>query len=176
MTDERSQRKTLLIASKFMVEEVPVPTRSGGTKQREVVVHPGSVVILPILADGRVLLIENPRFAVGATLLELPAGTLAPGEDPRACAERELLEETGYRAHALEPLLDFYPAPGFCSERMFCFLATGLEQRVPSREETELMENVALSVEELELHIRDRRVVDAKTIAAFLFWRRFGAG
>jgi ADP-ribose pyrophosphatase len=174
MTGEGPRAEVLLRARRFTVERVPVPTRAGPPVPRERVVHPGSVVLLPRLDDGRVVLVENPRFAVGATLLELPAGTLEPGEAPLECARRELLEETGYRAARVEPLLSFFPAPGFCSERMHVFLATGLEPGPPRREETELMENVELSLDEVVARIRDGRIIDGKTIAAVLYLRAFG--
>jgi ADP-ribose diphosphatase len=90
---------------------------SGRTVVRQVVKHPGAVVIMPQLADGRLLLIAQYRFAVGETLLEFPAGTLEPGEAPLECARRELVEETGYRADHWHPMGIIYSSPGFCDEQ-----------------------------------------------------------
>ena len=99
---------------------------SGRTVVRQVVKHPGAVVILPQLADGRLLPIAQYRCAVGETVLEFPAGTLEPGEAPLACARRELIEETGYRADHWHALGTIYSSPGFCDERLHLFLASGL--------------------------------------------------
>ena len=99
----------------------------GGVKAtREVVCHRGSVVVLPRLDDGRVLLVRQFRYAAGKSLWELVAGGIELGETPAAAARRELLEETGYRARTLRPLFHFYASPGFLSERMFLFEARGL--------------------------------------------------
>jgi 8-oxo-dGTP pyrophosphatase MutT (NUDIX family) len=119
--------RILLDSRKFRVEAVEVPDREGRTRTREVVRHPGAVVILPLLPDGRVLLIRNRRFAVNATLYELPAGTREPGEADDVGALRELEEETGYQARTLSPLVRFYASPGFCDEEMIGFVASDLD-------------------------------------------------
>src|SRR5437867_4555713 len=108
--------QTLLKTSKFNVErrEYDVPGR--GKVQREIVVHPGAVLILPLLTPDRVVMIRNFRYAVCEELLELPAGTLEPPEPPRDCAARELEEEAGYRAAEIEPLCEVYTSPGFTTE------------------------------------------------------------
>src|SRR5579862_3427694 len=87
--------------------------------KREVVAHPGAVVILGLLPDDQVLLIRNFRYAVGQTLMELPAGTLEKGEDPMNCAGRELLEETGYMAGRLSPIASFFSSPGILNEKLY---------------------------------------------------------
>jgi ADP-ribose pyrophosphatase len=101
----------------FTVVEQALRLPSGRTVVRQVVKHPGAVVIMPQLGDGRLMLIAQYRFAVGATLLEFPAGTLETGEAPLACARRELLEETGYRAEHWRALGTIYSSPGFCDEQ-----------------------------------------------------------
>jgi ADP-ribose pyrophosphatase len=113
---------------------------SGRTVVRQVVKHPGAVVIMPQLADGRLLLIAQYRFAVGETLLEFPAGTLEPGEAPLACARRELIEETGYRAEHWRPLGVTYPSPGYCDEQQHLFMATGLVPEHAAGDEDEVLE------------------------------------
>ena len=119
-----STREEIFQGVKFGVERRRVPTRDGGSAIREVVVHPGAVVVLPFLDDGRVVMIRNRRFAVDETLWELCAGTLEPGEDPAVTAARELVEETGYEASSIEALTTFYTSPGICDERMYAFVAT----------------------------------------------------
>lgn len=156
----------LLTARKFRVErrEYTIPGR--GPVSRELVVHPGAVLILPLLADGQVVLIRNYRFSAGAELLELPAGTLEPGEAPTACAARELEEETGYRAARLEPLCSFYTTPGFTNEFMHAFVATGLEKTAQRLEPTEQIRVEIMPLAAALEATADGRIADGKTIAA----------
>jgi ADP-ribose pyrophosphatase len=134
---------------------------------RQVVKHPGAVVIIPQLEDGRLLLIAQYRFAVGATLLEFPAGTLEPGEAPLECARRELIEETGYRAEHWRALGITYPSPGYCDEQQHLFMATGLVPEHAAGDEDEIIEVKRLTVQEVERAIADETLVDAKSIAAY---------
>lgn len=110
---------------KFDFELIEFAGGDGKPVRREVVRHPGAVVILPVLDDGRLVLIRNIRPSVDRALFELPAGTLE-AEPPEACASRELIEETGYRAATLAPLGRFYTSPGMSDELMWAFIATGL--------------------------------------------------
>lgn len=162
----------VLETEKFAVARVPVRTHDGQSVTKHVVVHPGAVALVPVLDDGRLVLIRNERFAVGRPLLEVPAGTLAPGEPPLQCAARELREETGYRAQALRPLATFFTAPGFCDEAMHVFVATGLEHVGQALEPTEHIEPVLLTRHEVEAAIDERLIEDAKTLAALLLWLR----
>jgi ADP-ribose pyrophosphatase len=162
--------EVLVQGKRFRVERRAVPTRTGGFEPREVIVHPGSVVLLPLLNDSHLLLIRNHRFAVGRTLWELPAGTLEAGERPELCAPRELEEETGYRAGLLEHLLDFYPAPGVSDERMVAFVARDLVRTEQHLDPTEQIEVHERSVDEVLRMIREREIEDAKTIATVLYW------
>lgn len=118
--------ETLLTTSKFSVARRSVTSPSGQTVTREVVVHPGAVVILPLLDGGRVVMIRNFRHSIEKTLLELPAGTCEVDEDPIETASRELIEETGYRAGTLSPLACFYTSPGITNELMHAYTATDL--------------------------------------------------
>ena len=151
----------------------PVPCAGGKSLMREVVVHPGAVIILPVLGDGRIVLIRNQRHTVHETLLELPAGTLerdAGGvtEDPGACAARELTEETGFRAEKVEDFGWFYTSPGILTEKMYAFIATGLTAGEQALEENEQIEVAPIGPEEVLRLIRENRIVDAKTIATLL--------
>jgi ADP-ribose pyrophosphatase len=179
MSDEPTgagRRQRLLEGSRFDVDRVAVPSREGGTVWREVVVHPGSVVVLPLLDPSSVVMIRNHRFSVDDTLWELCAGTLERGEDPLGCARRELAEETGYRAGALWPLCRFYPAPGISDELMHAFVATDLLLGAPELEPTERIDTEIVALAELEAMIGDGRVMDGKTVAVLLYWLRFGHG
>ncbi|MGH7214262.1 MAG: NUDIX hydrolase [Tepidisphaeraceae bacterium] len=142
---------------------------------REVCVHPGAVVVLPFLdaAGTRVLLIRNRRYAVGQTLLELPAGTLDAKENPMNCAGRELLEETGYVAGRVKLLGSFYTSPGILSEKMFAFAAYDLEQSRQALEEGEEIELAPHGLDEAIEMIRDGQIVDGKTIATLLLYNQF---
>jgi ADP-ribose pyrophosphatase len=109
-----------------VVDRVRIP--DGREMTWEVVRHPGASAVVPVADDGRVLLVRQSRHTVASRLLEIPAGKLdRKGEDPRACAQRELEEETGYRCRTLHPLGSFLSSPGFSDERIHLFLATGLE-------------------------------------------------
>ncbi len=133
---------------KFDFEMVSVQRPSGRVVQREVVRHPGAVIILPILPDGRVVAIRNYRIAVGARLYEFPAGTLEPPEAPEACAARELIEETGFQAATLAPLGWFHTTPGLTDEKMYAFVATSLVHVGQRLEEDEDIEVVGLTITE----------------------------
>ncbi len=156
----------------FAVELLTWTDASGRTVEREVVRHPGAVLVVPELADGRLILIRNARMAVDDRLWELPAGVLEPGEDPADAARRELLEETGYRAGQLERLGEFYTSPGFCDELMRVYAARDLEligQRL------EAGEDIAVEIVELGkvLSMIDTGVIrDGKTLAGLLLWQR----
>lgn len=143
---------------------------TGKLHSREVVVHPGAVVILPITDDNMVLLIRNRRYAVDDVLLELPAGTLEGSEPPMNCAGRELLEECGYLAGKLEPLASFYSSPGILSEKMHAFVATKLEKREQALEEGEEIEVEPTPLNEAVRLAAIGEIRDAKTIATLLMY------
>jgi ADP-ribose pyrophosphatase len=146
----------------------------GGVRTtREVITHSGSVVVLPVLADGRVLLIRQYRHAARAFLWELVAGRIDEGESPRKAAARELIEETGYRAKRFRIFLDFFPSPGFLEERMFVLLADGLTEGIAQPEEDEKIESQAYDRKELEQMIQKRIIRDGKTLAGLLYYFRF---
>ena len=131
-------------AKRFRIERVVQTTPDGQKHEREIVRHPGAVVILPLLDDGRIVFVRNYRVAVEEYLLELPAGTLDHSPDPRLTAERELAEETGYRAATWEPLITFCMSPGILDEKMHLFLATELTPGKTALEPGEDIQTVLL--------------------------------
>ncbi|MDP9175492.1 MAG: NUDIX hydrolase [Planctomycetota bacterium] len=141
--------------------------------KREVVVHNGAAVILPILPDGQVLLIRNRRYSVGQVLIELPAGTLEKGEDPMNCAGRELLEETGYLAGRLSPIGAFYSSPGVMTERLYAFAAYDLEKSMPALQDGEEIELLPVTLDRAIEMIQHGEIMDGKTIATLLMYDRF---
>jgi ADP-ribose pyrophosphatase len=143
---------------------------------REVITHPGSVVVLPVLADGRILLVCQYRHATRQYLWELVAGRIDAGENVRQAAARELIEETGYRAQRLRVFLDIFPTPGFLEERMYILLAEKLTAGEAQPEEDEKITAKAFTPAALERMIRRNALRDAKSIAGLLYYFRFLAG
>ena len=131
---------------------------------REIVVHKGSAVIVPVFDDGTVALVRQYRHAAGEYLLEIPAGTLNEGEEPMIGAVRELEEEIGVRAAHVRKLTEFYVSPGFLTEKMHVYLATGLTEVGQKLEADENLTIERYSFAELDAMIRDGRIVDAKTM------------
>ena len=136
--------------------------------------HPGAVVILPYQADGNLMAIRQYRHAVRQTLLEFPAGTLEPDEDPLLCAKRELAEEVGRVASDWHDLGELLPAPGFCNETQYCFFAAGLTPCETNLDDDELIEVVSLSKAEIERAIRDGDMKDGKSISIYMRATLFG--
>jgi len=145
---------------------------TGKRHRREVIVHPGAVLVMGFLDDGSVVLIRNRRYAVNEVLIELPAGTLEKGEDPMICAGRELLEETGYFAGRIKPLLTFYTSPGILSERMYVFAAYDLQKQSAALEEGEDIEVLPTPWNDAITMATDGRIQDGKTIATLLWYDR----
>ena len=154
-----------------MIERTTMP--GGAVVERDIVIHPGAVAIIPVVDADHICLVRNQRFIVGAELLEIPAGTLEPGEAPDAAAVRELAEETGYRAACWEKLSEFFPSPGVLSERTHLYLARDLTPGIMRPEQDEaLVPEVVAWREALEWAIAGK-IQDAKTlIALFLLDRR----
>lgn len=124
---ERLESEGLHRGPVFAVRRDRIRLASGLECSVDVVEHPGAVGVAARQEDGRLLLVRQYRHACGAWLEEIPAGRIDPGEDPQAAARRELEEETGFRARSWRPLLEVFPAPGFCSEVVHLFVAEGLE-------------------------------------------------
>jgi ADP-ribose pyrophosphatase len=167
------EKQVIFAGRKVRLEVHTVEDDNGKRHAREVVVHPGAVVILPFLDADRILLIKNRRYAVGQILMELPAGTLEKGEEPMNCAGRELVEETGYLAGRLQPLGNFFTSPGILSEKMYAFAAYDLETAKQALEETEEIEVAPAKFSDAVEMIRDGRIHDGKTIATLLMYERY---
>ena len=131
--------------------------------------HPGGALAVPVLSDGRLVLIRQYRFATGSWLLEFPAGTLESGEDPATTVRREIEEETGYRAHHWQKLGEFFLAPGYSDEVIYAYLAQDLEklERPPAQDEDEDIEVRLMTPQELEAELRSGTVVDSRIITAY---------
>jgi ADP-ribose pyrophosphatase len=136
--------------------------------RREMVIHRGSAVIVPVFDDGTVALVRQYRHAADKYLLEVPAGSLEKGEDPLVGATRELEEEIGVIAANIELLTEFYVSPGFLTEKMFVYLATELTETSQNLEVDELIEIERLSFPDVFDRIRDGGIEDAKSIVGLI--------
>ncbi len=152
----------------FQVEEMLVRLSDGSSANREIVRHNGGAAVVAIDSEDRVVLVRQYRKAAEQIMLEIPAGKLEPGEDPAACALRELREETGYRSGPLEPLMTMYPTPGYCSEKLHLFYTDQIVTGLAAPDEGELLEPVLLPLTECREAIRDGRIRDAKTVVGIL--------
>ena len=136
---------------------------------REVVEHAGSVVILPYLANQRIIIVRQYRYPARQALWELVAGSMEPGESVIRAARRELLEETGYRARSMKPLVSFYSSPGFLTERMHLVEARDLTFSKADPEADERIEVKAFSKAEIRKLLRAKKIKDGKTLVGLLW-------
>jgi ADP-ribose pyrophosphatase len=137
----------------------------------EIIRHPGGAAILPVLADGRVLLIRQFRPAIGEMVYEVPAGRLEPGESARGCAARELIEEAGYAAAKILPLGSFWSTVGFCDERIYLFLGKELSEVEQQLEPDEVIDLCPMSLDEALTKISSGEILDSKTQLALLHYQ-----
>jgi ADP-ribose pyrophosphatase len=145
---------------------------NGQPIQRDVVIHPGAVAILPLIDAEHVCLLRNHRFIVDEVLWEIPAGTLEAGEAVETAAVRELAEETGYQAKHWRKLLEFYPSPGILSERTHLFVASELTAGAMRPEADEQLEPCIVAWTQALAWMRDGTIRDAKTLLALLWWQQ----
>jgi len=180
-----SSKKAILLSSKtsfkgkvFTVTTDKVTEPGGVTGIRDVVRHNGSIVILAVdasknPADPLILIERQYRHAAGRFLLELPAGSIDPGEAPLAAAKRELIEETGFRAGKWSRLITYYASPGFLAETMQIYLAENLKTGIAQPEPDEKIELLHIPLSELLSQIGKGKILDGKTIVGTLFYARF---
>lgn len=168
LTRTRLSSAYLLESRVFKIRRDELLAADGRRFTHDVVEHPGAVVMVPLLPDGQVLMVRQWRNPAGQVLLELPAGTREPGEDPEVTAARELQEECGYRAGRITRLGAFYAAPGFCSELLHVYLC---EELTPSRldgDEDEAIETAHMPLPEALALAARGGLPDAKSIAGLL--------
>lgn len=161
---------------RFDLYRTEVAGPDGRMHVREFVHTLGSVVILPVLDDGRVVLIRNRRPATDQILWEFPAGTLEVGEDPAECAGRELIEETGFEAKSIKKLTAFFPSPGLSNEFMHAYRADGLTEVGQDLDDAEEITVHPVTRDEALAMIQRGEIADAKSVAVLLFDQVFQAG
>jgi len=150
---------------------------SGNIGIREVAVHPGGAVVVPITESGKIVMVTQHRYPVEKILLELPAGKLGKNENPLNCAARELEEETGYKSNNIKELGSIYTTPGYSNEKLWIYLAKDLVPGNHNREEGEFgMEVFEYSLEEIEKKIYDGEIFDSKTICGIYLARNTISG
>jgi ADP-ribose pyrophosphatase len=157
----------------FDVNRLRLPNQAEG--DWECIRHPGGALAVPVTPEGKLVLVRQYRFAVQGRLLEFPAGTVEPNEDPAETIKREIEEETGYRAQTWQKLGEFFLAPGYSDEIIYAFLAQDLEflDTPLNQDDDEDIETVLMTPQELEQAILNGEPVDAKSISSFFLARPF---
>ena len=152
-------------------DQVKLP--NGGTSQREYVLHPGAVIVIPLLDNGNLLLERQFRYALNQVFIELPAGKIDAGESPLVTGQRELLEETGYSAKEWVSLGFQHPCIGYSNEVIYHYLARGLTLGNHQRDDDEVMELFEMSLDECLAAVKSGEITDGKTIIALFLTEQF---
>ncbi|MCE5180242.1 MAG: NUDIX hydrolase [Betaproteobacteria bacterium] len=169
LTEKQLSTRNVFDGRLLHVREDQVTLPNGKTATREYIVHPGAVVVVPVLDDGDILMVRQFRYPLNRDFYELPAGKIDSGEETLVCGQRELLEETGYAAETWQLLTTIHPCIGYSDERILIYLAQGLSEHGHRRDEDEFLENVRLPLATAMEWVRDGRISDVKTMVG-LFW------
>lgn len=168
---EKTLSKEQIYSGKIIdlyVEEVELPNKKTG--KREIVKHPGAVAVLAVTNEGKILMVEQFRKPLEKTIIEIPAGKLEKGEDPLACAKRELMEETGYSCESMESIGSFYTSPGFADELIHLYYTdTLVKQGEQMTDDDEFLNVLEVSVREAKEMMKDERIHDAKTAYSVMY-------
>ncbi|MEW9669653.1 NUDIX domain-containing protein [Ammoniphilus sp. 3BR4] len=168
---EKTIKSDLIFEGKVItlqVDEVELP--NGNLSKREIVKHPGAVAVIAVTPENRIIMVRQFRKPLEKTILEIPAGKLEKGEEPLACAKRELIEETGYRASEMKFVSSFYTSPGFADEIIHIYEAQGIQAGVAQPDQDEFVDLVEVTLEEAFQYIQSGDIIDAKTVFAVYYW------
>ena len=176
LTEQTTAREELLKGHFLHVVRETVRLPDGGAATREFVLHPGAVAVVPLLDDGRIVLERQYRHATRQVHVEIPAGKLDAGEEPLACGQRELLEETGYVAREWAYAFTMYPTVAYSDEAIHIWFARGLEHRGARLDEGEFLDVFTATPEEFLGWCREGKVRDSKTLAAAIWIQNVVAG
>ncbi len=168
--------QTLLQGGYLTVKRDTVRLPDGHTATRDYIPHDGAVAVIPMLDDGRLVLVRQHRYVVGRVLLEWPAGKLDAGEDRLVCAQRELAEETGYRAREWAYAGELHNAAAYSSERLFLYFARGLQPGTARPDAGEFVETVLMTQPELEALDAAGSLTDVKTLIGLHWLQQLQAG
>ncbi|HEV8689936.1 MAG TPA: NUDIX hydrolase [Ideonella sp.] len=176
LTEATVDSKQLLRGNFLDVRRDSIRLPSGDISEREYIVHPGAVVVVPLLDDGRLVLERQYRYPLGQVLLEFPAGKIDPGEPTAVCAMRELVEETGYRAAEWAFAGRLHNAPAYSTECLELWFARGLSEGEPQLDHGEFIEVVAMSEAELDALAARGELTDAKSLIALMWLQKWRSG
>ncbi|MET0266828.1 MAG: NUDIX hydrolase [Duganella sp.] len=176
LTETRIDGETVYDGHFLKIQRDTIKLPDDSQSVREYILHPGAVVILPLLDDGRVLLERQFRYPLGRAFIEFPAGKLDPREDPLDCAKRELLEETGYTGSEWHFVCKIHNAIAYSDEHLDIFLARGLKEGKQQLDEGEFLELFTATIDELLQWIREGKVTDVKTIIGAFWLDKLRAG
>jgi ADP-ribose pyrophosphatase len=168
---KRIKRRKVYQAKSFQLAADKVLWTNGKVLKRDLVIHGGISVIIPLLDHDRMILVRQYRYGADRMLWELPAGTIGVGETPLQCAKREIVEEIGYRAGEWKKIADIYTSPGYNTEKIFCFTAQKLTQTLPAPEDDEILTVKTFTFAQVRVMMKRRVIRDAKSLLAlFYFW------
>jgi len=169
LTETQLTTETVFRGQLLHVKQDTVRLPNGNKTGREYIVHPGAVLIVPLLGDGRLVMERQYRYPLRQTFIEFPAGKIDPNEDPLATGQRELLEESGYIALEWHYLVALHPCIGYSDEIIYIYLATDLQDGKHNRDHDEILEVFTLTLDEAMEAMRRGEITDSKTMIA-LFW------
>ncbi|HHW49302.1 MAG TPA: NUDIX hydrolase [Clostridiaceae bacterium] len=169
-------KKQIYNGNIIKVECLTVTLPNGEERTRDLVLHPGASVIIPVSVDNELYMVRQYRKPIEKVSLEIPAGKLDAGEDPETCARRELKEETGLTAKNMKHVISIHSTPGFCNEVLHMFLATGLEEGESSADEDEFISCEKIKIDKLVDMIFRHEITDAKSIIGILIAEKYISG
>jgi ADP-ribose pyrophosphatase len=166
------KKRTLFTGRIFDISRIILKDKDGNKSIRETVVHPGAVAIVPLISEDRIILVRQYRYPARRYLWELPAGTLDKKESPFSCAKRELLEETGFLAKRIRKIAEFYTCPGFCTEKMYLFVAEKLKFISQKLDSDEKIVSRIFNCHQIRHLLGKNKIMDAKTIIGLNLWQQ----